>query len=389
MNLTFDEGTLFYDLYAALLAFVNRKLEVSSEEFSNSQEYTSTPLEARVAIRDALFAHRELIDEFVKENPAKLKADNLEIIASWKHAVVGKFYVFRYLAKYTVFLGSGGSPNKAYGVLGLADPLEEVIGPYLPRLIEAVLLPFRGKIVYDGLVSGYNITFGGGVKRSLNEEYEHAKGAFGIITSLPFDGRELKADLPETPKKPRKQSRKAVAVAAGRTASSEAKELAGELVKMTDAFCKQYLNEEYAQLCGKLVETLSRKRPSPLFQGHLETWASGVVRTIGWVNFLHDPSQTPHLRLSSIDEVFGIAESTGAAKLKAIRTMLRIDQLDPKWTLPSKMDDNPMAWMLEVKGFLMDVRHAPREFQEMAFAKGLIPYVPADRGETGEESSQG
>ena len=81
MNLTFDEGTLFYDLYAALLAFVNRELEVSSEEFSNSQEYTSTPLEARVAIRDALFAHRELIDEFVKENPAKLKADDLEIIA--------------------------------------------------------------------------------------------------------------------------------------------------------------------------------------------------------------------------------------------------------------------------------------------------------------------
>ncbi len=31
MNLTFDEGKLFYDLYAALLSFVNRKLEVSSE----------------------------------------------------------------------------------------------------------------------------------------------------------------------------------------------------------------------------------------------------------------------------------------------------------------------------------------------------------------------
>ena len=31
MNLTFDEGKLFYDLYAALLSFVNRKLKVSSE----------------------------------------------------------------------------------------------------------------------------------------------------------------------------------------------------------------------------------------------------------------------------------------------------------------------------------------------------------------------
>jgi len=67
MNLTFDEGKLFYDLYAALLSFVNRKLKVSSEQFSDSREYTSTPPEARIAIRDALFSHRELIDEFARE----------------------------------------------------------------------------------------------------------------------------------------------------------------------------------------------------------------------------------------------------------------------------------------------------------------------------------
>jgi hypothetical protein len=78
MNLTFAEGPLFYDLYAALLSFVNRKLKVSSEQFSDSREYTSTPPEARVAIRDALFAQRELIDEFVEEDPANLSADDLE-----------------------------------------------------------------------------------------------------------------------------------------------------------------------------------------------------------------------------------------------------------------------------------------------------------------------
>jgi hypothetical protein len=379
MNLTFDEGKLFYDLYAALLSFVNRKLKVSTEQFSTSAEYTSTPPQARVAVRDALFAQRELIDEFVKENPANLSSDQLEIVASWKHAVVGKFYVFRYLTKYTVFLTSGGSPNKAYGVLGLADPLEEVIGPYLPRLITAVLLPFQGKIIYDGLVSGFNITFGGGMKRMLNEEYKQAKEAFGIITSLP--------EREPPPKKSKSQPKTLVRLVGGRTASGEAKELAGELIILTDAFCKQYLNEEYAQLCRKLAETLSRKRPSPLLSGRLETWASGVVRTIGWVNFLHDPSQTPHMTLSSIDEAFGIAESTGAAKLKAIRTMLRIHQFDHKWSLPSKMDENPRVWLLEVNGLLMDIRHAPRELQEAAFAKGLIPYVPADRTEAGEESS--
>jgi len=184
MNLTADEGKLFYDLYAVLLSFVNRKLKLSSEQFSDSREYTSTPPEARTAIREALFARRELIDEFVHDNPANLKADELEIVASWKHALPGKFCVLRYLKKYTVFLTSGGSPNRAYGVLGLADPLEAVIGPRLPRLVTTVLLPFQGKIIYDGLVSGYNITFGGGIKRTLNEEYKQAKETFGIVTSL-------------------------------------------------------------------------------------------------------------------------------------------------------------------------------------------------------------
>jgi hypothetical protein len=33
----------------------------------------------------------------------------------------------------------------------------------------------------------------------------------------------------------------------------------------------------------------------------------------------------------------------------------------------------------------MDIRHAPRELQEAAFAKGLIPYIPADRAEDGKE----
>ena len=28
---------------------------------------------------------------------------------------------------------------------------------------------------------------------------------------------------------------------------------------------------------------------------------------------------------------------------------------------------------------MVDVRYAPREVQEIAFNKGLIPYIPADR----------
>ena len=43
------------------------------------------------------------------------------------------------------------------------------------------------------------------------------------------------------------------------------------------------------------------------------------------------------------------------------------------------MEDNPLVWMLSVNGFLMDIRQAPRDAQVVAFEKGLIPYIPADR----------
>ncbi len=35
--------------------------------------------------------------------------------------------------------------------------------------------------------------------------------------------------------------------------------------------------------------------------------------------------------------------------------------------------------MAEVNGFLVDLRNMPREVQEIAFEKGLIPYIPEDR----------
>ena len=50
------------------------------------------------------------------------------------------------------------------------------------------------------------------------------------------------------------------------------------------------------------------------------------------------------------------------------------------------MDDNSMVWMLEVNGFIVDIRNAPRELQEVAFQKGLIPYIPADRVKSDAET---
>jgi hypothetical protein len=73
------------------------------------------------------------------------------------------------------------------------------------------------------------------------------------------------------------------------------------------------------------------------------------------------------MRSTDIDYYLGTSPSSGAAKLAAIRKIMKMHQLDPNWTLPSRLADNPMVWMLQVNGFMMDVRNAPREVQEIAF----------------------
>lgn len=151
-----------------------------------------------------------------------------------------------------------------------------------------------------------------------------------------------------------------------------------ELVGLTDDFCDAHLNAEYKDLCREMDVEVCQEG-SPVLKGRTEGWAAGIVYAIGRVNFLDDPSQTPHMKSKEIAEGFAVSVATMQAKAKVIREGLDLVPFDPDWSLPSKMDDNPLVWIVEVNGFLMDIRWAPREAQVVAYEKGLIPYIPADR----------
>ncbi|MEM8831719.1 MAG: plasmid pRiA4b ORF-3 family protein [Cyanobacteria bacterium P01_G01_bin.19] len=152
-----------------------------------------------------------------------------------------------------------------------------------------------------------------------------------------------------------------------------------EITAITDAFCSTHLNSEYAEMSRKLTAALCRKRPSPLTRGRAKTWAAGIVHALGMVNFLYDSSQTPHLKATELYKLFGVGQSTGQGKSKQIRDMMNMSQLSPDWCLPSRIDDNPMIWLLSVNGLIMDIRDAPYGAQVEAFERGLIPYIPSDR----------
>jgi hypothetical protein len=151
------------------------------------------------------------------------------------------------------------------------------------------------------------------------------------------------------------------------------------IVGLSDNVCDAHLNSEYRDLARAMTEALCRKRPSPLTSGQPRTWACGVVYVLGRINFLGDRSFPPHVTTADLCAAFEVGESTVHAKARVIEETLGTRPLDPQWTLPSLAGRNPLVWLAEVNGLLVDLRDMPRAVQEIAFAKGLIPYIPTDR----------
>jgi hypothetical protein len=147
--------------------------------------------------------------------------------------------------------------------------------------------------------------------------------------------------------------------------------------ELINSFCQANLSDEYAAMGREMTAALARKRPSPLLQGQPKSWAGGILLALGRVNFLFDPSQEPHLTVAEFCKLCGVSQTTAFAKASQVEKALKIFPMDARWTLSSKIDDNLMAWLIEINGLVVDVRMLPRDVQEEALKAGLIPRLPS------------
>ena len=121
------------------------------------------------------------------------------------------------------------------------------------------------------------------------------------------------------------------------------------ITNLTDAVCREHLNEEYRMLAGRMTAALCRKRPSPLASGQPRTWACGIVYVLGQINFLTDPSTQPFMTTADLRARFAVGQSTASAKARVIAHALDTSRLNPEWSPPSLSDQNPLVWMAEVE----------------------------------------
>jgi hypothetical protein len=174
-----EEVRRFYAIWQPLILFVNRRLRLVPSMLRPGFDDLWNPNEVK-KIRDAMWADDTLREAFVAENPAALSPEDLAIVDAWKYRKAGKFFLVKHLKKYTVLIGDNST---VYGVLGLTNPLSEVV-PFVPCYADAVLLPFDGRIIYDSLIVPFNVLLGPGIRRGLEQTYRDAKERGAIITTL-------------------------------------------------------------------------------------------------------------------------------------------------------------------------------------------------------------
>jgi hypothetical protein len=91
------------------------------------------------------------------------------------------------------------------------------------------------------------------------------------------------------------------------------------------------------------------------------------------VHLSRQPQQRPHLSASQLSTLAGAPQSTLANKARIIRDLLRIVPLQPEFCRRELLADNPLAWLIQVNGVIVDARTMPPAIQEEARHKGLIP----------------
>ena len=381
MTLVQQEITQFYKLWCALIWGVNEKHSIVPEF---EKPVYGKPIDQApfMAIRAKLWENPEWIDEFIQEiEYGELTEHELGMLANWrKNFVKDRFVIVKHLKKHSVFMTMNEPPVTLYGVCGISNPISEVTPYKLPVMVEAVLLPFGDKIIYDSLIEPYSVSFGKGMRDSLKEAFDEAKETVGIIENMttppepitPSPKVKTKSAKPEPPTS-------TVIDTKGANIPKAMSARYMEVAEIIESFCDEKLNDEYREVCLHVLAKLCRKRPSPLLSGKARTWACGIVYAIGSNNFIFDKSQPINMTAGDIAGWFGLSKNTAGGKSNEISKLLGIRRSSHEFVLPSIIEDSPMIWYLSVNGFFVDIRTMPREAQVVAYNKGLIPYIPADR----------
>ncbi len=177
-----EECRLFYEIWFGLMSFVNEEKKVINDIVKPIYPNPINDIKIH-KIREVLWENPDLIQEYIQKT--ELPDEKVEVLNLWRtNYIKDSFFIIEYQREYAVLIGTNDKgENRLYGVKGISNSIANALLKNLPVQIETILLPFKGKIIYDSFLSSLPISFGEGAKNALGAMKEEAE-KHGIITNL-------------------------------------------------------------------------------------------------------------------------------------------------------------------------------------------------------------
>lgn len=188
-KLTDTQTAEFYRIWYGLLSHVNKNKRICPEAQDDLDDlnYQTNDVSLIHPIRNFLWEHPKLIASYTKSAGDDLSERERSILADWqKYYIKGRFAILRNIAKYTVFMHFDEKKETLlYGVTGALNPVSNIFPTEkLPALVEAVLLPFDGIIIYDTIIESYSLSYGAGMVSAFEQFYIEERQKRGITETL-------------------------------------------------------------------------------------------------------------------------------------------------------------------------------------------------------------
>lgn len=113
-----------------------------------------------------------------------------------------------------------------------------------------------------------------------------------------------------------------------------------------NSFCLEKLDEEYADVCERLMLDMVNTNRDYFLKGNPDNWAAAVVVAVGGVNFLGDPSSKLSMNLEEIMDHFEVSGKRVMQKAQDIAEEMALTPFEGEYVLPSiRQSDSYLRFM--------------------------------------------
>lgn len=167
MRLSDVQARRLYRILDELTVYANKTRRiVAAEELFDPLTHEVTDY-ARTEVLPVVWDVPEIIDEFVKRNPAGLPQRDLDEALRWKDNVSGYALLLDYDASGRALFELG---DDVVAVAGISRDISHVIARKPPLFVDLTMIPFENVVTYDTIVRLQEVRQGPGIQRMMEQE---------------------------------------------------------------------------------------------------------------------------------------------------------------------------------------------------------------------------